>query len=40
MFATAVWKDNLDLQVLQGMWLGPWSKGPMGKLEFIEKFEK
>ena len=31
-----VWKDKLDLQIVQGIWLGPWSKGPIRALEFIE----
>ena len=27
---TVVWKDDLDLQIVQGIWLGPWSKAPIG----------
>ena len=34
---TVVWKDKLDLRIVQGIWLGPWSKVPIEKLEFIEK---
>ena len=33
---TVVWKDNLDLQIVQGIWLGPWLKAPIGELEFIK----
>ena len=35
MFAV-VWRDTLDPRIAQGIWLGPWSKAPMGKPEFIE----
>ena len=34
--STVVWKDKLDLQIVQGIWLGPWSKVPIEQLEFIE----
>ena len=33
---TVVWKDKLDLRIVQGVLLGPWSKVPIGQLEFIE----
>ena len=33
---TVVWKDKLDLRIVQGIWLGPWSKVPIEQLEFIE----
>ena len=33
---TVVWKDDLDLRFVQGIWLGPWSKGPMGQQKLIE----
>ena len=31
-----VWIYELDFWIAQGMWLGPWSKAPLGQLEFIE----
>ena len=37
LFLTDVWKDKLDLRIVQGIWLGPWSKVPIEQLEFIEK---
>ena len=33
---TVVWKDKLDLKIVQGIWLGSWSKAPIGQLKFIE----
>ena len=33
---TVVWKDKLDLRIVQGMWLGPWSKVLIEQLDFIE----
>ena len=33
---TVVWKDNLDLKIVQVIWLGSWSKAHIGKLKFIE----
>ena len=33
---TVVWKDTFDLQIVQGIWLDPWSKTPIGQPEFIE----
>ena len=34
--STVVWIYELDFWIAQGMWLGPWSKAPIGQLEFIE----
>ena len=34
--STVVWKDNLDLRIVQGIWLSLWSKAPIGQLEFNE----
>ena len=31
-----VWKDNLDLRIVQDIWLGPCPKAPEGQLELIE----
>ena len=33
---TIVWKDNLDWKIVQGIWLGSWSKAPIEQLKFIE----
>ena len=35
---TVVWRDELDFRIAQGIWLGPWSKAPIGQLEFIENY--
>ena len=32
--STVFQDDKLDLQIVQGIWLGPWSKAPIGQLEF------
>ena len=37
---TVVWKDKLDLRIVQGIWLGPWSKVSIEHLEFIENLKK
>ena len=36
LLSTVVLKDKLDLRIVQGIWLGPWSKVPIEQLEFIE----
>ena len=35
-YSTVVFKDKLDLRIVQGIWLGLWAKAPIGQLEFIE----
>ena len=32
---TVVWKDKLDLKIVQGIWFGSWSKAPIGKIELV-----
>ena len=33
---TVVWKDMLDLKIVQGIWLPPWSKALKGEQESIK----
>ncbi len=35
-YTSFVCKDELDLQTVLGIWLGPQPKAPMGQQEFIE----
>ena len=36
LLTTVVWDDKLEFRIVQGIWLSPWSKVPIGELEFIE----
>ena len=36
-WGTVVWNNSLDLWIVQGIWMGPWSKPNKSTLEIIEK---